>query len=687
MDAAGFQQALAAVRLVDRFRRVDGGLAPSGEAWVRLEPLAPLAGWTWAGDALPKALRHRLLPELQDGQHLGPMRLAAFQRRAETRLREAGYPAARLTLEPQEAGRHLLIRVALGPPALVRDVAISGQPAPYSKKALLKAAGLRPGRTLWTSGMAQEVERRIRQRFVKDHRLEGAVHAVLADPARGLVDLSVEPGPKVSLEAEGMSLFGTLAGRPRLTDFVPLARAERYAPSLLDQGSGRNAAYYRDQGYPEVRVSYEQRITRGTAAHPEVVTITFHVEKGPRRLIRKVQVDGNRALPEQELLAALELPRRAFFRLPYAKGATMRGLEDRLSAFYLQQGFMDIRVRRRVDTNPDGSVDVHLLVREGRRHLLQTLELDLPPDPSLPADDLARSLLLVLSDHPLPLRGAPPGRYTSDRPGLRGCTARLEARPGGRALVFDPPIPLVRNDLALALSDLRQRLSSLGAADPRVRIGFQQDGGDEETVRLEVPPQVLDTVRRLVVQGSDRTRAEAVLREAEIHAGQPLDPAGLDQSQMRIASLGAFQRVDMLTISDLPGQTSPPWKRGALALRLQERNPWVLTESFGYDRTQGYHFGWNAQRLDVGGMGRVLDFGARAGDQTLNIPALRRAFPTGDVKRSVDTYSIGYTDPWFSPGSLSSILHDHTRMHMEGAYIEEAQAAFFARRRRFTTSL
>ncbi|HEX9081357.1 MAG TPA: BamA/TamA family outer membrane protein, partial [Holophagaceae bacterium] len=97
------------------------------------------------------------------------------------------------------------------------------------------------------------------------------------------------------------------------------------------------------------------------------------------------------------------------------------------------------------------------------------------------------------------------------------------------------------------------------------------------------------------------------------------------------------------------------------------------------------HFGWNAQRLNVGGMGRVLDFGARAGDQTLDIPALRRAFPTGDIKRSVDTYSLGYTDPWFSPGALSGLLPDHTRMRMEGAYIEEAQAAFFARRRRFTT--
>ncbi len=687
VDSAGFQQALAAVRLVDRFHRVEGRLDPAGVAWVRLEPVAPLATWSWTGDAVPKPLRIRLLPELQKGQFLGPMRLATFRGLAERRLREAGYPVASVVPEALEGGRQLHLRVTLGPPDQVQAVTMSGPLAPYTREQLLKVAGLQPGRTLWTDGLAGDIERRIRQRFIKDHRLEGTVRVTRVDPAHSTADLEVHPGPVVRVKAQGLSLFGTLAGRPRLTDFVPLARAERYAPSLLEEGSGRIAAYYRDQGYPEVKVSFDRQVTAGPPDQPTAVTITYHVVPGPRRVIRKVWVEGNGAFSESSLLAVLQIPRRNFVQLPYAKGETMRALEDRLSAFYLQRGFTDVRVRRRVETNPDGSVDVHLVVREGRQRFLRELDLDLPPDSTLPADNLDQSLLLVLSDRPTPLKGGLPGRFGSDRRNLLGYTGRLVARPGGRALVLDRPIPLVRNDLALVVSGLRQRLSSLGAANPHVRLTLGSGDENGEVVRIEVPPQTLDTIRRLVVQGSDRTRAEAVLREAEMRPGMPLDPIRLDESQVRIAGLGAFQRVDLLTVSDLPGQTQPPWTRGDLALQLQERSPWVFTEAFGYDRTQGYHFGWNAQRLDVGGMGRVLDFGARAGDQTLNIPALRRAFPTGDVKRSLDTYSIGYTDPWFSPGSLASLLPERTRLHLEGAYIEEAQAAFFARRRRFTTSL
>lgn len=685
VDPAAFRRALEAVRLVDRFQSVDGHLDPDGTARLQLVPLVPLAAWTWEGNPLPRSFRKTILPELEKGQRLGPLRLEAFRALAEQRLREGGYPRAEVRAQSGEGGRTLRFTVALGPAALIPSARIGGHPAPYKPETLLKVAGIQPGRSLWTAGFPREAERRLRAKFVKDGHLEGLATVRPADGAGGEALIEVEPGPKVKLKAEGLSLLGPLFGRPRLTDFVPLARADRYSPSLLEEGGGRIATYFRDQGYPEVRVTFDRRVTGGTAERPEAVTITYHVVPGPQRLIRNVRVEGNRELSEAQLRPALQLPRRYFVLAPQAKGETMRALEDRLTAFYLQRGFPEVRVRRRVEANKDGSVDVRLVVREGRQRFLRELVLDLPQDPGFPPERLEGSLLLALSDHPVPLKDGPGRRFGSDRLHLLGSRGTLESTPGRVRLVFDRPLPLVRNDLALVVSDLRQRLSSLGSANPQVRIAFEDDDA-QSLVRIQVPPQPLDHLHRVVVQGSDRTRAEAVLRELAAPAEAPLDPLKLDESQVRIAGLGAFQRVDFLGVSDLPGQKDQGWRRGDMALQLQERNPWVFTESFGYDKTQGYHFGLNTQRLNVGGMGRTLDFGARAGDQTLRIPALRRAFPTGDVKRSLDSYSVGYTDPWFLPGTLDSWLPSRTRLRMEGAYIEEAQAAFFARRRRFTTS-
>lgn len=683
LDGPAFEQALAAVRLVDRYRSVEGELGSDGSAVLRLDPLPPLATWAWEGDAVPKPLRKTLLPELRKGQRLGAQRRSNLTGVAEQRLKEAGYPMARIEAILEQGDRHLRLVLALGPPALIREIRIVGNPAPYTREGLLKAAGLRPGVSIWTPTTLREAQRRLRQRFVKDHRLEGSLR-LEPTPEAGIMLLEVHPGPKVTLRAKGLNVMGPLWGQPRLSEFVPLARAERYAPSLLEEGAGRITTHFRNQGYPDAKVSFDRVVTSGTVEAPEAVTITFKVDHGPRRTLGQVRFEGNRELSEEELRPAVALPKRFLLLPPHAKAEAVKALEERVTAFYLLRGFPDVRVRRRVDTAQDGSVDVRLIIREGQRRFLDALRLDLPAGPGFPRQSLSQSLLLVLSERPVAVRGT--ARYPSDRRHLQGFEGTMESTPQGVRLSFKPPLPLVRNDLALVVADLRHRLASLGSPNPQVKLAFEDEGA-LSIVRIHVPLQPLDQVRRMVVQGSDRTRAEAVLREVELPPGVPLDPAKLDDGQIQLGGLGAFQRVDLLTLKDLPGQEKQPWQRGDLALRLQERSPWVFTESFGYDKTQGYHFGLNAQRLNVGGMGRVADFSLRAGDQTLDSPALRRAFPTGDIKRSVDSYSLGYTDPWFLPGALDSWLAARTRFHVEGAYIEEAQAAFFARRRRFTPSL
>ena len=683
VDTSGFQRALAAVRLVDRYRSVEGVLGTDGSAVVNLDPLLPLATWRWEGDAVPDDLRKSLLPELRKGQRMGPLRRTTLTGVAERRLREAGYPQAKVSLDLEQDGRHLRLTLALGTPSLIQQIRLAGDPSPYSQQALLKAAGLRPGVSFWTPAVLLEAQQRLRQRLVKDHRLEGWVRLEPAGEP-GVMLLEAHPGPRVTLRSRGLNGIALLLGQPRLGEFVPLARAERYSPSLLEEGAGRITTYFRNQGYPEAKVSYTRVVTLGTPEHPEAVTITYTVERGPQRSLGSVQFEGNSELSDQELRQAVVLPRRFLIMPPLAQAETVKALEDRVTAFYHQRGFPEVQVRRRVDTLKDGSVEVRLIIREGQRRFLDALVLDLPPEPGFSHLSLSRSLLLALSDKPLPVAGT--SRYRSDRRSLQGFEGTLEATTQGATLHFKPALPLVRNDLALVVSDLHRRLSSAGVADPQVKLGFEEAGA-QSIVRILVPSQPLDRVRRMVVQGSDRTRARAVLREMELLPGAPLDPAKLDEGQVHLGGLGAFQQVDLLTLKDLPGQRTEAWQRGDLALRLQERSPWVFSEGFGYDNTQGYHFDLNAQQLDVGGMGRTLDYGLRAGDQTLNSRTLRRAFPTGDISRSVDSYSIGYTDPWFLPGALDSWLANRTRFHVEAAYIEEEQAAFFAHRRRFVPSL
>ena len=683
VEDAEFQQALAAVRLVDRYLSVEGTIGADGAVVLRLTPLMPLATWRWEGDAVPKALRKTLLPELRKGQYLGPERRTVLTGVAEQRLREAGYPEAKVTAIQEQAGRHLRLTLTLGAPAMIREIRIEGDPAPYTRESLLKIAGLRPGVSFWTPTVIREAQRNIRQRLVKNDRLESSVRLEpTSEP--GVMLLEIHPGPKVTLRAIGLNPLAIVWGRPWLSEFVPLARADRYSPSLLEEGAGRITTYFRNQGYPETKVTYERKVTAGTADWPEAVTVTYVVERGPQRDLGRVLFEGNRELSDKELHAAAAMPKRYLLLAPLAKSEAVLALEDRVTAYYLQRGFPDVRIRRRVETAKDGSVDLRLIIHEGQRRFVNALVLDLPDEPGFPRQNLSQSLLLAMSDRPVLVAGST--QYYANRRHLQGTHGTMESTPQGVRLTFQPPLPLNRNDLALVVSDLRRRLSSAGAANPQVKLAFEEDAS-QPIVRIQIPSQPLDHARRLVVEGSDRTRARAVLREMELPTGAPLDPAKLDQGQIQLGGLGAFQRVDLLTLKDLPGQGQQPWQRGDLALRLEERSPWVFTEGFGYDNIQGYHFDLNAQQQNIGGMGRVLDYGIRAGDQTLNIPALREAFPTGDIKRSLDVFGIGYTDPWFMPGTFDTWLPSRTRFHTEAAYIEEAQAAYFARRRRFLSNI
>jgi len=86
-------------------------------------------------------------------------------------------------------------------------------------------------------------------------------------------------------------------------------------------------------------------------------------------------------------------------------------------------------------------------------------------------------------------------------------------------------------------------------------------------------------------------------------------------------------------------------------------------------------------------MGRTLDFGLRAGDGTIDSPTLRRWFPTGDFTRSVDSFTLAYTDPWFRPGFLTSILPDVVKYRAEASYVQEQETAYLVRRRRLLNSL
>ena len=688
-----FDAALQALRLTDRFKAAEGALSSStGEALIHLEAWPPLRTWRFEGDAIPKALRRNFLFELRKGLRVGDLRMEELRSRAQNRLQEGGYPAASVAAR-REGDASLVFTLSLGAPALVRAMQVSGDRGPYTDAQLEKAAAIKPGATLWTAGVLREAQRGLRKRLLKDKRYEGTADPAF-DAATGLLRIEIHAGPVVQLKGEGASFLGAFFGQKRLADLLPFTRSERYSPDQLDEGDRQVQRYFAARGDLDAVCSHTSKVLKGTEAAPEEIELIYQIRKGQAFEVREVRIDGNDQAPLRELKPLASLPRRYFVMAPMVKPDLIKLLEDRFAAYYAQHGFPAAAIRVRVlDRAGDPSAkDLLVQIHEGPRSFLAAVEIRVPKEPGLDPGKLGLSLAYALADHPS-LEGATlPLKVDGDRRGTIGITGRVERMPDAAGLAVirlsaDKPLPQVNPDLAQVVSDLRARLASAGSPQPRVSLAFEGEEGQPRVAAFTVPVQDLDTVKRVVVRGADATRPEAIFRGMPLGAGDPLDPSKLTEAQSNLGDMGAFRRADFESLDETAEgdvKSGTPFTRGDLGLDLEERRPWVFTEGFGYDQSQGYHFLLGAQRLNVGGMGRTLDFGVRAGDNTLQNPTLRKWFPTGDINRSLDDYSIAYTDPW--PGFIQKWFKSRIQWRTAADYIEEATATYFARRRRLTTA-
>jgi outer membrane protein assembly factor BamA len=694
---AAFQTALAAIRLTDRFRTVDGTLVagPDGaRALVRLDPWPAIQRLEWAGDARLKGIRKQIRG-LRAGMRPGEQRLAAWSLELQGRLVEDGYPEAKVTWARAEGDKKVIITVTVGVGSLVRQVVLVGDPAPYTEEQILAAAKLVPGRTLWNQAVQVATSRNLRKMFHNHQRYEARTE--LAWDGQGTVRLTVAPGPKVFLESEGDRLGLTTS----LKDLVALARADRYSPELLDEGDRRIVRFFRAKGYLDAQVGHRRAVTSTGPPGFQEVTVTYTIAKGQRTRVAGVRFEGNQAFSQAELVKAADLPGAvAGLGSPKATPDLLDAVEARVKERYLGQGYTEVSLRRQMERR-DGRSELVFRVHEGPQRLLRWLRLELPPGGFGDPWGLGECLPLICSDKAVQVSGSEQSRtYVSDRrsmAGLQGVLTRSPESAGPMVLTFTPnrPMPLLKGDLEKVFTALKQqRLPALGIVRPMVRLNLEPvDGGTG--VHIEVPAQPMEKVQRLVVTGSDKTRAKAVLRETQLRPGSPLATDQLVRAQAQLGNLGAFQRVDLKSLAEgeeagaVPAQAGPPvpWKEGDLKLSVEERPPYVITNSFGYDITQGYHVGVGLQQLNVGGMGRTMDYNIRAGNGTIQNPTLARMFPTGPYNRSVDSFSVGYTDPWFAPGWLGKWLPDRTQFRTEGAYIQEEQSLYELHRRRFTNSL
>jgi len=121
----------------------------------------------------------------------------------------------------------------------------------------------------------------------------------------------------------------------------------KVSPKLLNQSVKNLESLYHDRGYEEVK------ITSQTVDHEPKIDVIFQIEEGPQTLIDNVEVTGNGNIPYDQVAAPVGLQLQAGAPFSARKLSEDR---NRISANYLNRGFLNVEVKPTVNRN---SVDPH----------------------------------------------------------------------------------------------------------------------------------------------------------------------------------------------------------------------------------------------------------------------------------------------------------------------------------------
>ena len=334
LHSAGYLEALASADLDGTVGVIDARPGPR---------------YAWMVEGLPSA------PDLNADVQRAFFEEEAIENGRARLLEEAhrrGYVKARVTAEVRgdQAARTIVFQVALGQPAVIREITFTGASA-LSSRSLLDAAGGQEA----LLGEPLAARDRIAALYREHHYMAAqvALPRVQESEDRGAItiDVAIDEGPQALL-AE-VRFEGTTHDETELADAVRIETGLPFDPVPVEDAVQRIRAYYLERGFASVRVAprLEPRETD--------LDLVLRIVEGQQQFVGDVVFEGLRRTKEATV-------RRV---LPFKKGDPL----DPRKVTLLERRLLDLDVFRRAaaTTSADEHATITVQVREQGPYALQ----------------------------------------------------------------------------------------------------------------------------------------------------------------------------------------------------------------------------------------------------------------------------------------------------------------------------
>ncbi|MBI4574483.1 MAG: outer membrane protein assembly factor BamA, partial [candidate division NC10 bacterium] len=283
---------------------------------------------------------------------------------------------------------------------------------------------------------------------------------------------------------------------------IDLVEGAIIPPGALGKNAEKIRLFYEEEGYYQARVDgHEERIS------PQEVAITFTIVEGDKFDVGEIRIVGNQALKEKEIKSRLQTSELyLFFFGGTLKREELRRDLDRIRAYYLDNGFLDIAV-----DEPEVQLDAErkklriiIRVQEGPQYRIGNLAIK---GNSLLPEAEVRGLIKTRAG----------GIFSRET--LQGDVVAVTDRYAERGYLFADVAPV---------TDIRR---------PENLVN----------VSLEIVEGRQAYISRIEITGNVRTRDKVIRRELRMVEGDVFSSGLLQRSRRNLQNLGYFEDVKVDT--------------------------------------------------------------------------------------------------------------------------------------------
>ena len=419
----------------------------------------------------------------------------------------------------------------------------------------------------------------------------------------------------VELRRDGDVLVIAVLERPSIQEFTFSGnkdiKTEDLQRSLSEVGLAQGKTFDRSVLEEVTQFLTEQYYSRGKYAAritPTVeplednrVRVSIEIEEGQRAKIRQINIVGNTAFTDEEILANFELSTGGLLSFirdnnSYSKEALEGDLET-LRSFYMDRGYADFRWDdAQVQISPDKK-DIFITIGITEGDLYSISNVRLAGRTIVPEQEL-RGLIL-----------AQPGQIFSQR-------------------------VLSQSEQLMSL-----RLGRDGYAFAQIRAVPELNRDTKEVdVTFFVDPQNRVYVRRVNFNGADSVNDEVFRREMRQLEGGYLSNALVDRSQLFLQRLPYVEAVEHET-TPVPGSAD----QVDVDFEITEGLPGQFGGSLGFSEAYGVTLGGNFIHSNFMGTGRRVALDLRGGEYQ-KVYSLQFTDPYRTVNGVARTISFSYQD-------------------------------------------